>query len=195
MFFKSSISLHSCRKRLICHRKSFLVIPEEMAAVTTGDIFSLVAFTSCWIVSIFLIKYVGDSLQNKSLGKQTSLDLIYKDTLKSNWIFVSVTFLMNALQIVFDENGIEETLAVLLYMTQGLSAHFHAISNSVNLWHRYILIFFPTALDEYSDKKVLKWSRIIRGVALLVTGGIDFIAPHNGKSATVLWMTKTSSAR
>lgn len=166
-----------------------------MEVVTSSSIFSLSCFTSCWIASLSLIKYIDDCLQSKSLGKQTSLDLIYRDTLKSNWIFVTVTYAMNIFHIVFQKNGLEETLAAFLYILQCLSAEFHAISNTVNLWHRYLLIFHPAVLADYSDKKLLQSSRMIRGVALIILGGMDFIAPHDGKSKTVLWMTKTSSAR
>lgn len=111
-----------------------------------------------WILSFALFLVIKSFVKNRPLAMQSSLDLLSQHTNFARLIFITLTLAMELIVIIFRDQ-LNQYFCVAIYALYCANLDVHSISKTVNMIHRYIMIFKPHWLENMTDDAIVSRAR------------------------------------
>ena len=153
-----------------------------------ADYASFVILNISWLCCMVLLQILNDYLSSKPITYRTSLDTSSIDCNRITMVFMSVMCLTS--WIVTWTNGIEMQFAFIMYFAFFVSTELYIINHVVNLWQRFLFVFYSVQMQEFVDETWTFIFRIIKGCLLVGSITLDYFF-NKGTSTFVQTITNS----
>ena len=167
------------------------LLQNTMAATSTAiyaDYASFVILNISWFGCVALLQILNDYLATKPITYRTSLDTSSMDCNRITMILMSVLCLVS--WIVTWTDGVGMKVAFVLYFAFFVSCELYIINHLVNLWQRFIYVFYSVHVQEFLDETMTFTIRMIKLGLLIASVTMDYFF-NKGTSTFVQTVTNS----
>lgn len=153
-----------------------------------ADYASFIILNLSWFGCVVLLQILNDYLATKPITYRTSLDTSSMDCNRITMVLMSV--LCIASWIVTWTDGAGFKVALVLYFVFFVSSELYIINHLVNLWQRFLYIFYSVHVQEFLDETMTFMIRMTKLGLLIGSVTLDYFF-NKGTSTFVQTVTNS----